>query len=172
LQGEVVPKFLIDECLSPDLAALARVRGFSESSHVNWLGKAGWKDWELKRFILEQDWTFVTRNSGDFRGLATQPGSKGQYADVFLHAGLICISGPDSMSAENEVKLFGIVLDELGPVRWSIRPLRLHWLKEKPTTNSSDTTFPSPTSKGHDPPPYQAASLWCHASEPHDQLEA
>ena len=29
----MVPKFLIDECLSPDLAALARERGFFESSH-------------------------------------------------------------------------------------------------------------------------------------------
>jgi hypothetical protein len=114
LQGEVVPKFLIDECLSPDLALLARVRGFSESSHVTWLGKAGWKDWELKRFILEQDWTFVTRNSVDFRGPTNRPGSKGQYADVPLHAGLVCINGPDSMSAENEVELFGVVLDELG----------------------------------------------------------
>jgi hypothetical protein len=28
---------------------------------------------------------------------------------------LVCINGPDSMSAENEVELFGIVLDELGP---------------------------------------------------------
>lgn len=115
LQGDVVPKFLIDECLSPDLAMLARERGFAESSHVTWLGKAGWKDWELKRFILEQDWTFVTRNSVDFRGPANQPGSKGQYADVPLHAGLVCINGPDSMSAENEVELFSIVLDELGP---------------------------------------------------------
>jgi hypothetical protein len=44
----MVPKFLIGECLSPDLAALARERGFFESSHVTWLGKAGWKDWELK----------------------------------------------------------------------------------------------------------------------------
>jgi hypothetical protein len=110
----VVPKFLIDECLSPDLAALARDRGFAESSHVTWLGKAGWKDWELKRFILEQDWTFVTRNSADFRGPTKKPGSKGQYADVSLHAGLVCVNGPDSMSAENEVELFGIVLDELG----------------------------------------------------------
>ena len=111
----MLPKFLIDECLSPDLAVLARERGFGESSHVTWLGKAGWKDWELKRFILEQDWTFVTRNSVDFGGPANQPSSKGQYADVPLHAGLVCINGPDSMSAENEVELLGIVLDELGP---------------------------------------------------------
>jgi Domain of unknown function (DUF5615) len=110
----MVPKFLIDECLSPDLAALARECGFVESSHVTWLGKAGWKDWDLMRFILEQDWTFVTRNSADFRGPADLPGSKGQYADVPIHAGLVCINGPDSMSAEDEAELFGIVLDELG----------------------------------------------------------
>jgi Domain of unknown function (DUF5615) len=60
-------KFLIDECLSPELAQLARDRGYHESFHVSWLGKAGWKDWELKELILEQDWTFVTRNSVDFR---------------------------------------------------------------------------------------------------------
>ena len=110
----MIPKFLIDEGLSPDLAALARERGFFESSHVTWLGKAGWKDWELKQFILEQDWTFVTRNSTDFRGPSDQPGSKGQYADVPIHVGLVCINGPDSMSAEDETELFGIVLDELG----------------------------------------------------------
>src|ERR1700739_4291676 len=107
-------KFLIDECLSPELAQLARNRGYHESFHVSWLGKAGWKDWELKDLILEQDWTFVTRNSGDFRGSASQPGSRGQYADVPIHAGLICINGPDRMAAENEVALFGIVLDEVG----------------------------------------------------------
>jgi hypothetical protein len=38
----------------------------------------------------------------DFRGPITQPGSKGQYADVPLHAGLVCINGPDSMSAETK----------------------------------------------------------------------
>jgi hypothetical protein len=110
----MVPKFLIDECLSPELAALARKRGFFESSHVTWLGKAGWKDWELKRFIQEEDWTFVTRNSVDFRGPSDKPGYRGQYADLPIHAGLVCINGPDSMAAEDETELFGIVLDELG----------------------------------------------------------
>ena len=64
-------KFLIDECLSLDLVEVARERGFVESSHVVWMGKAGWKDWELKPFILEGDWTLVTRNSVDFRGPRT-----------------------------------------------------------------------------------------------------
>jgi chromosomal replication initiation ATPase DnaA len=32
-------KFLIDECLSPDLARMAWVRGHGESSHVVWFGR-------------------------------------------------------------------------------------------------------------------------------------
>ncbi|MER9684185.1 DUF5615 family PIN-like protein [Mesorhizobium sp. M0115] len=42
-------KFLIDECLSPELAKLARERGFPESSHVRWLGLAGAKDHMVTR---------------------------------------------------------------------------------------------------------------------------
>jgi predicted nuclease of predicted toxin-antitoxin system len=87
-------KFLVDECLSPELTKLAHARGYGESSHVVWLGRAGLKDWELKPLILQGDWTFVTKNSVDFRGPAGKPGSKGQYADVALHAGLICLNGP------------------------------------------------------------------------------
>lgn len=109
-------KFLIDECLSLDLVEVARGRGFTESSHVVWMGKAGWKDWELKSFILEGDWTFVTRNSVDFRGLADNPGTKGQYAGVPLHAGLVCINGPVGMTAEYQCDLFSGVLDEIGDV--------------------------------------------------------
>lgn len=107
-------ELLIDECLSPDLVAVALAKGHGESSHVVWQGKAGWKDWELKSFILAGDWTFVTRNSVDFRGSENKPGSKGQYADVSLHAGLICINGPVQMDAELQSELFIVALDEIG----------------------------------------------------------
>jgi hypothetical protein len=83
-------KFLVDECLSPELVTRARARGYGESSHVVWLGRGGLKDWQLKPFILDGDWTFVTKDSVDFRGPDSAPGSKGQYADVAIHAGLIC----------------------------------------------------------------------------------
>ena len=107
-------KLLIDECMSPELVRVAIASGYEQSSHVNWQGKSGWKDWELKSFILGGDWTFVTRNSIDFRGLADRPGTKGQYADVALHAGLICINGPVGMDAALQCKLFTFALDELG----------------------------------------------------------
>lgn len=77
-------KFLIDECLSPELAKLALRLGYVASSHIVWMGFSGRKDWELKDIILDGDWIFVTKNSVDFRGPKDDPGSKGQYADVAL----------------------------------------------------------------------------------------
>lgn len=106
-------KLLVDECLSPQLTELARQRGHDESSHVVWIGKVGWKDWELLDVILGEDWTFVTRNSADFRGSRKAPGSPGQYADVELHAGLVCLNGPVGMDRHQQLELFDKALDEL-----------------------------------------------------------
>ena len=106
-------KFLIDECLSSELALMARERGHHEASHVVWIGKSGWKDWELKRLLLAEDWVLVTRNSIDFRGPREAPGSKGQYSDVSIHAGLICPNAPAGMDLVIQRELFSEVLDEL-----------------------------------------------------------
>ncbi len=106
-------KLLVDECLSEELTKLAQRRGHAEASHVAWIGKRGWKDWELKAVILDGDWTFVTRNSIDFRGPHHAPGSRGQYADVALHAGLICLNGPVGMDLGLQLELFETALDEL-----------------------------------------------------------
>jgi predicted nuclease of predicted toxin-antitoxin system len=84
-------KLLIDECLSAELALMARERGHHEASHVVWIGKSGWRDWELKQVLLDEDWVLVTWNCKDFRGPKDFPGTKGVLKDVQLHAGLICI---------------------------------------------------------------------------------
>lgn len=65
-------KFLVDECLSPELTKLAHAKGHGESSHVVWLGRAGRKDWELKPFILEGDWTFVVQPAKESDGADTR----------------------------------------------------------------------------------------------------
>jgi hypothetical protein len=106
-------KLLIDECLSEELTKVAQRRGHAEASHVVWIGKRGWKDWELKSVILDGDWTFVTRNSEDFRGPRKTPGSNGQYAEVELHAGLICVNGPARMDLDLQRELFKAALDEI-----------------------------------------------------------
>jgi hypothetical protein len=106
-------KLLIDECLSAELALMARERGHHQASHVVWIGKAGWKDWELKQLLLDEDRVLVTWNSKDFRGPLEAPGSSGQFAGVALHAGLVCIEGPVGMDLASQRELFSEVLDEL-----------------------------------------------------------
>lgn len=106
-------KFLIDECLSPELTKIAVNKGHGQSSHIVWLGRGGYKDWELKPIILDDDWTFVTKNSVDFRGPKDKPGTKGQYADVAIHAGLICLNGPPGMHLDMQIELFEQALVEL-----------------------------------------------------------
>lgn len=106
-------KFLIDECLSPELAKIAIDKDHGQTSHIVWLGLAGYKDWELKPIILNDDWTFVTKNSVDFRGPEDKPGTKGQYADVAIHAGLICLNGPPGMDLDMQIELFAQALLEL-----------------------------------------------------------
>ena len=106
-------KFLVDECLSPELTRLAQAAGYGESAHVVWLGHAGLKDWHVKPIILDGDWTFVTRTAIDFRGPAQRPGRRGQYADVVLHAGLVCLNGPPGMDLDMQRELFDQALAEL-----------------------------------------------------------
>ncbi len=106
-------KLLVDECLSPELTRLAHERGYGESSHIVWLKLAGRKDWELKTIILDGDWTFVTKNTVDFRGSRERPGSKGVYAGVPLHAGLVCLNAVGGMDLDLQLELFTLALDEL-----------------------------------------------------------
>lgn len=105
-------KFLVDECLSPRLALIARDRGFPESSHVVWEGRGGFQDWNLVPFIVENDWTFVTKNSYDFRGPAQAPGTGGHYQYLAIHAGLVCLNG-DNMDRRMQEDLFNAVLDAI-----------------------------------------------------------
>lgn len=106
-------KFLIDECLSLELALRARERGYGQSSHVVWRGLSGVKDWDLMPFILDGDWIFVTNNSFDFRGPPSRPGSKGQYAGIEIHAGLICPNCSSGMDMDLQIELFDQALEEL-----------------------------------------------------------
>lgn len=98
-------KFLIDECLSPDLAAIARDRGFYQSMHVTWLGLRSKKDGILVRRAVEDGYVIVTNNSTDFTPLVGREE---------IHAGLVCLNiAPDRMSLEVQKDLFEYALDQL-----------------------------------------------------------
>jgi len=93
------------------------------------MGYSGAKDWNLKRIILDGDWTFLTANNVDFRGPADAPGSAGEYADVLLHAGLICISTDGPLNRAGQQAVFRALLDELdlrGDLTNSVLEVKVH----------------------------------------------
>src|ERR1043166_6502939 len=50
----------------------------------------------------------------DFRGPDAKRGSKGQYADVQIHAGLICLDAASGMDLDMQLRLFKEALTEVG----------------------------------------------------------
>lgn len=98
-------KFLVDECLSPDLVAIARDRGFPQSTHVTWLGLTSRKDWTVLQRAVKDGYVLVTNNTTDFTPLVGRE-------DV--HAGLLCLNvAPGLMSLAAQKTLFEHALDEL-----------------------------------------------------------
>lgn len=91
-------KFLIDECLSPSLALVARERGFPESTHVTWLGLRAREDWALVRRAVADGYVLVTNDRTDFTPLMEREDR---------HPGLICITVAHGlMSLDVQTRLF------------------------------------------------------------------
>ena len=101
-------KFLIDECLSPTLAAIARNRGFPQSTHVTWLGLRSREDWALVRRAVRDGYVLVTNDTADFMSLvAREP----------LHPGLICMNVAHGlMRLEVQTRLFEHALTQVADV--------------------------------------------------------
>ena len=97
--------FLIDECLSPDLAALANSRNH-HATHVVFRGWQGALDAELMPRIREGGFVFVTNNGKDFLAL---------YAKEEIHPGLIIII-PGNLDRDEQLKFFARVLDFVEPL--------------------------------------------------------
>lgn len=101
-------KFLIDECLSPTLATIARNRGFPQSTHVTWLGLRSRQDWALVRQAVRDGYVLVTNDTADFMSLiAREP----------RHPGLICMNVAHGlMRLDVQAKLFEHALTRLTDV--------------------------------------------------------
>jgi predicted nuclease of predicted toxin-antitoxin system len=95
----VIDPILIDECLSPELVAVALARGLL-ALHVVWLDREGTDDRDLAALAAKRDYVFVTNNRRDFLRL---------YAALEVHNGLIIIV--PSVAADEQRRLFGIALD-------------------------------------------------------------
>lgn len=98
-------KYPIDECLSPELATLARGHGYSASTHVSWLGLAGEPDWRIARRAVDDGYVFVTHDTVDFRPL---------YGRENIHAGLIGFNtAAKTMNLVLQTRLFLLAMSEL-----------------------------------------------------------
>jgi hypothetical protein len=95
----VPERFLIDECLSPLLAALARERGHV-ALHLAHIGRMGSSDYQVLRLMLDGGYVFVTNNARDFRRLL---------ATVPIHGGLIVVM--PSAKRPRQRSLFSAALD-------------------------------------------------------------
>lgn len=99
-------KFLIDECLSPSLAAIARESGFPESTHVTWLGLGGREDWRLVRRAIDEGYALVINNRTDFTSLMRRESH---------HPGLLCLNlAHGLMRLEAQKALFRYALLAIG----------------------------------------------------------
>ena len=104
--------FLIDECLTPELARLAHWSGHLATS-LRDRGWCGLPDREVIRRAVEGNFTLVTNNSVDFRG-SNPPAPGGLFALEELHAGLICLnSAMGPMRREVQKAAFAVALDSL-----------------------------------------------------------
>ena len=99
-------KFLIDECLSPELVIIARERGHWETTHVTWLGMRARKDWSVTRRAIVNGYVLVTNNTTDFTYLVEREET---------HPGLVCLNvAPGLMSLDVQKRLFALALERLG----------------------------------------------------------
>lgn len=99
-------KFLIDECLSPELVASARERGHWETTHVTWLGMRSRQDWSVARRAILDGYVLVINNTTDFTSLLEREDT---------HPGLVCLNvAPRLMDIDVQKRLFVLALQLLG----------------------------------------------------------
>lgn len=101
----MLDRFLIDECLTQDLVALAHVRGH-DATHIVFRSLQGTSDDDLMPIILNENFIFVTNNGKDFLSL---------YKNEDLHPGLIIIL-PGGQGRIMQARLFEKVLDVIEPL--------------------------------------------------------
>lgn len=95
----LIKRILVDECLSPALVKTAKLRGY-DSSHVTFMAKSGWQDYNLVDLIVSGDYLFVTNNGRDFRKLM---------AEQAIHNGLIVFI--PRAKATQQIAFFEAALD-------------------------------------------------------------
>lgn len=90
--------FLIDENLSPDLAKLARARGY-RALHATWAGLRGKPDHRVAEFAASRDFILVTTDLVDFQRICRR--RKDHPGIIFLW-----VSDHDLMDRQTQETMF------------------------------------------------------------------
>jgi predicted nuclease of predicted toxin-antitoxin system len=93
--------FFVDECLTPELVAVANARGYA-ATHVIYLERNGTEDWVIAQLVLSRNDILVTNNAHDFLAI---------YARLEIHPGLVIIL--PSVDLDVQVRLFEIAVNEI-----------------------------------------------------------
>ena len=94
-------RFLIDECLSPELADIAKREYGVQAFHVPWLGKPpggkkSWQDPDIVDAVAVNDFVLVTNNRRDF--------VRKYYPErLTIHNGLVVILRKADLEAEKSM---------------------------------------------------------------------
>ncbi len=94
-------RYLIDECLSPELAKSSFREGV-EVVHVNFRGLTESSDPTIAKWCVAYDYALVTNNGKDFRPI---------YNRLDVHPGLIIFL--KNVDLKGQGRLFRIALDEI-----------------------------------------------------------
>lgn len=94
-------KFLIDECLSPELVNIAHALGH-EAYHVAHRGWSGWADADIRDRLVADELVLVTNNRDDFLALL---------GAEELHPGLVVLL--ENVRRSEQVRLFSICVTTL-----------------------------------------------------------
>jgi predicted nuclease of predicted toxin-antitoxin system len=111
-------RFLVDECLHKGLVKVAHRAGY-EAHHVVDLGKAGAKDYQLREFIVKEEFVFVTNNAKDFKRL---------FENTQLHPGFVIIAPNVRPAVQDE--LLRSALDEIAKLPSLVNTVIEVWSKD------------------------------------------
>ncbi len=137
-------RFLMDECLTPELVQMAVDAGHVESTCARDRGLAGIKDWQLIEFVVQHDFTLVTHNAVDFRG-GGQGQLGGEHARQPIHAGLVCLNSVYPLDLQRQRALFQLALDQLATMNDLINQALEVFEDENGTVEMVVYDIPDPT---------------------------
>jgi hypothetical protein len=134
---DLATRFLIDECLSPDLAEIVKREYGMQAIHVPWLGrpprgKKSWQDPDVVDEVAINDFVLVTNNRRDFV-------QRYYPAKLTIHNGLVIVIQKSDLDSEKA--MFRAAMDVIMQMDDIVNKL----IEVDPEANVTVTGWPNPS---------------------------